>query len=113
MIDMGIVFEVERQASAIVQGHGHSGGVYRVHPSERSVLDPKRALVAQEHDPVAVREHSGSALGVDLHILAQLAGLAHPFPRGLVEQLHLGACMRERSEEHTSELQSLMRISYA
>src|SRR3546814_9937993 len=33
------------------------------------------------------------------------AGLGHLRPKG--------ECLRERSEEHTSELQSLMRISYA
>src|SRR3546814_18292174 len=35
----------------------------------------------------------------------------HALPRG-IEQMNLGR-YRERSEEHTSELQSLIRISYA
>src|SRR3546814_9530967 len=33
--------------------------------------------------------------------------------RGLVHAAVVGAAMADRSEEHTSELQSLMRISYA
>src|SRR3546814_1755880 len=36
----------------------------------------------------------------------------HPAPRGLQERGYAPAC-GYRSEEHTSELQSLMRISYA
>src|SRR3546814_3696179 len=58
MIDMGIVLEVERHLSAIIEPHRHAVG--------RHVLDlPQRAV------------------------------------------------LHARSEEHTSELQSLMRISYA
>src|SRR3546814_4732602 len=36
-----------------------------------------------------------------------------PTPKGLIYQLGDGAMILIRSEEHTSELQSLMRISYA
>src|SRR3546814_2007358 len=71
------------------------------------------------------------------HLGGEPPGAAHAFERGLVEQLdgagaaHRGiggdghiighgrrysgnrGALRGRSEEHTSELQSLMRISYA
>src|SRR3546814_2658826 len=41
--------------------------------------------------------------------------LGHPFPQDVNDQLWgaVGAVFGSRSEEHTSELQSLMRISYA
>src|SRR3546814_8643781 len=39
--------------------------------------------------------------------------LEAPTARGVVERLLSGALDTHRSEEHTSELQSLMRISYA
>src|SRR3546814_2947472 len=62
------------------------------------------------------RSHSRDALCV---IQLQLY-LGHPGPRWLnpfhwrsMELCWLPARMQERSEEHTSELQSLMRISYA
>src|SRR3546814_7144152 len=44
-----------------------------------------------------------------------LAGALHPFIRirGFVIEEHLAVTDRQRSEEHTSELQSLMSISYA
>src|SRR3546814_7503775 len=35
------------------------------------------------------------------------------FERGVVLKVHHAPPLRDRSEEHTSELQSLMRISYA
>src|SRR3546814_4763070 len=46
-----------------------------------------------------------AALGVDRHI----AIVRHRHPRAA----RRGSPLRARSEEHTSELQSLMRISYA
>src|SRR3546814_6786020 len=52
---------------------------------------------------------SGWVFGISV-----IAGL-HTVRAGLVEALFwsLSANMKNRSEEHTSELQSLMRISYA
>src|SRR3546814_8212290 len=41
--------------------------------------------------------------------LVQVTGIAD----GEIEQIHIPSASGERSEEHTSELQSLMRISYA
>src|SRR3546814_2978545 len=46
--------------------------------------------------------------GLPLTLILATFGIAFAFPFGLL--LALG---RRRSEEHTSELQSLMRISYA
>src|SRR3546814_8693303 len=64
-----------------------------------------RELVVGEHgrraDEHAVTEARGL---VHERIVLQLAGIAH---------LHARAHVGPRSEEHTSELQSLMRISYA
>src|SRR3546814_3298971 len=50
-----------------------------------------------------------------LHRLDHLADLAHRVVQGLAaaEREAEAAVARQRSEEHTSELQSLMRISYA
>src|SRR3546814_7731055 len=41
------------------------------------------------------------------------AGADHPFLANVPESRYLKAVFCRRSEEHTSELQSLMRISYA
>src|SRR3546814_3131856 len=54
------------------------------------------ATAAADRAAAAVEEHDAHA--------------RRPCQRG---QLHLGELQRPRSEEHTSELQSLMRISYA
>src|SRR3546814_1296071 len=53
--------------------------------------------------PHAVDQRAEPRLG-DAHDVADLVGKAAP---------RLVAVLRRRSEEHTSELQSLMRISYA
>src|SRR3546814_10500963 len=37
----------------------------------------------------------------------------NPFPKSIYENIAYGPRIHGRSEEHTSELQSLMRISYA
>src|SRR3546814_9158399 len=62
----------------------------------RSLLERHDEAVAKE---LLVDDRSPLALEVTL-------GDDHPVA-------HLEACHRARSEEHTSELQSLMRISYA
>src|SRR3546814_8889932 len=41
------------------------------------------------------------------------AGLAHGLDDGIQGHMVLAVALQGRSEEHTSELQSLMRISYA
>src|SRR3546814_1494465 len=96
-----------------------SGGSYRVSGRETAALDAD-ALAALR------REHFGfifqhyrllaelTALG-NVEIPAIYAGLAPRERRARAAALltRLGMAERLRSEEHTSELQSLMRISYA
>src|SRR3546814_6191999 len=61
---------------------------------------------------VAVAEHGevGTGLG---DRLVDLVGDHHRRDRQVARRQRLGAGQDVRSEEHTSELQSLMRISYA
>src|SRR3546814_8940125 len=68
-----------------------------VHHLEQQALG---AVVVAGH-----RSGGGDAVGeLDQHLLDQLGG----------DGAEIGHCLRQlRSEEHTSELQSLMRISYA
>src|SRR3546814_3250234 len=55
--------------------------------------------------------HSGDEIAL---ALADAAGIARPLPAGFgLESGDEVFDLHERSEEHTSELQSLMRISYA
>src|SRR3546814_1122162 len=51
----------------------------------------------------------GDQLALHLHLLAERVGDVDVE----ADQLAVGSYLAERSEEHTSELQSLMRISYA
>src|SRR3546814_3673355 len=53
--------------------------------------------------------HGAEACHPDMH----LRGIAFDGPRCIAEERDLLRELVERSEEHTSELQSLMRISYA
>src|SRR3546814_9305367 len=65
-------------------------------------------LDGRGHDP---RRHNGNY--VDGCRLARLAGVDHDVDQVLVDDDGCDRLAPERSEEHTSELQSLMRISYA
>src|SRR3546814_2036518 len=69
--------------------------------SRRSLLDQ----VAGEQDAVVGQPHDGVALGMAAPDLAD--------PQPAPAEPHLQHPVHHRSEEHTSELQSLMRISYA
>src|SRR3546814_4126948 len=74
-------------------------GRHGTHRDPQDVGRPRAAIheISDEHQRSAVRRgHTGAGL------------LAHPFPGNAVAQF-----TKERSEEHTSELQSLMRITYA
>src|SRR3546814_6658231 len=71
--------------------------------------------VAGAHDDAAARRHDAAAGGIDGFVAEQRdrtaaaghdAAPVHDVPARFREHEH-------RSEEHTSELQSLMRISYA
>src|SRR3546814_8778972 len=50
---------------------------------------------------------------IDASVLGRLAGLDAGYGVSAMLLLVVGLCRVFRSEEHTSELQSLMRISYA
>src|SRR3546814_17679758 len=63
------------------------------HPSHTG-----RADWYHQHDGAALHQHDGAAV---------------PQHEGAAVPQHDGRALRQRSAEHTSELQSLMRISYA
>src|SRR3546814_2615372 len=75
----------------------------RMRISSRRVLRP------------AARSHVRAAVVCCVRVQDRLRALLHDvplaFPRS--EDMKLSRSIRHRSEEHTSELQSLMRISYA
>src|SRR3546814_4760136 len=101
-----------------VQGGCADGGVDR-----RDDAVEAEALGQQRigHDGLQDRCRIGQACGLDDQALESRHLALHP---PLVEVAHAGdevaadgaaeaAAVQQRSEEHTSELQSLMRISYA
>src|SRR3546814_6341617 len=80
------------------------------------ILEGRRVLLGQLAVHRRVRQHHRVLLGGASLVVEQLA--VHEIPVGA--EPRVGAVLRqlliagiERSEEHTSELQSLMRISYA
>src|SRR3546814_4543141 len=68
------------------------------------ILHPGRRLEAQA---VVRLQHQGGRKGLAREALVEVAD------EDLVDLVGADAGVLERSEEHTSELQSLMRISYA
>src|SRR3546814_4393204 len=74
-----------------------------------------------DHRPTEHRDQHGELFGHQCHIVGDRADrAAHPLLGiGIVARRHVAdglvaiGVARVRSEEHTSELQSLMRISYA
>src|SRR3546814_3753503 len=69
-------------------------------------LSPRLQLVGDQHP--------GDAAGLIVQVLdIQFAAADHHLVAGQQRQRELPALQVLRSEEHTSELQSLMRISYA
>src|SRR3546814_5025979 len=81
----------ERQGGGAKRGH--------VYPSFGCVVDPRRAVAESTR-----RRRPAKALGRSAHPGVPVV------PR---RPCHSGGNNEARSEEHTSELQSLMRISYA
>src|SRR3546814_8369993 len=84
------------------------------------VLAPALFGDLDERAPVVERleahRHLGAIIAVLLLAALDIVGLAFarlPFEDDLLVLDHLDHPDRKRSEEHTSELQSLMRISYA
>src|SRR3546814_1010738 len=76
-----------------------------------------RNLSSTPHASVWAVRHDGGWLGVPARALAprvrSAAGQTHLRNDGARRQCGLEFRQTKRSEEHTSELQSLMRISYA
>src|SRR3546814_4977789 len=70
---------------------------------------------AGREDAADIHHHQLGAEAPPHHriLLGGMAGVARKIDRQAVAELHHIAARGARSEEHTSELQSLMRISYA
>src|SRR3546814_3841540 len=102
----------------IIDAHSHLGvfpapGV-QGHADGNENIDPYTAHVWAEHsiwpqDPVFTKARAGGVTS-----LLILPGSANLFGgRGVSVKNVPAVTVQQRSEEHTSELQSLMRISYA
>src|SRR3546814_1808469 len=76
--------------------------------ARRAAVDIVDHLVDDEARRIIM---SGQRRG--LAVLEPVGLVVHPLDRALFEIVGAGIGKAERSEEHTSELQSLMRISYA
>src|SRR3546814_9761656 len=76
--------------SAIVKANGHAVGRHALDFPQRAVLHAHAALVLEEHDAVAAGEVARAPLRRYTHVLPQLAGVAQPIARGLVQIAHLG-----------------------
>src|SRR3546814_4525589 len=90
-------------------------------PLDRETLlsiltEPKNSLIKQYSK---LFDYEGIALKVDREVLEFIVDKAIEFKlgarglRSICEAILMDAMFEMRSEEHTSELQSLMRISYA
>src|SRR3546814_4815315 len=78
---------------------------------------PLRAVGLGQLDPVTVQVIYGADMDTvradHVHMFPDAAGIDHRDPPHLRSWIKRAAPRLNRSEEHTSELQSLMRISYA
>src|SRR3546814_8210327 len=72
-----------------------------------------RACYEAALDYSTSREQFGRPIGGFQLIQRKLVEMLVSVNRGTLLAIHLGRLKDQRSEEHTSELQSLMRISYA
>src|SRR3546814_7273892 len=84
------------------------------------LIDPEiciRCNTCEETCPIDAISHDGNNYVVDPGICNHCMACVPPCPTGAIDNwvkvLSDQAHSLERSEEHTSELQSLMRISYA
>src|SRR3546814_8669309 len=89
----------EHRTDQLVGVRAEDRGERRVGIDDRTLAIQQRLADGREPHRVAEAQ------------LAALVGLGQE--RGLALGQRLGPRQRQRSEEHTSELQSLMRISYA
>src|SRR3546814_3647628 len=70
-------------------------------------------VVASNNPGFAVGDYANGALGVQDYFLGEPRGFYKVDPKLAPLPRYLSALGMTRSEEHTSEIQSLMRISYA
>src|SRR3546814_4428298 len=89
---------------------GHAVGLSEVPPAD----PPRLFLLGTAGGPIPRQERSQPAnalvIGGQVYLIDAGDGLLRQMA---AKRLNLGAVRALRSEEHTSELQSLMRISYA
>src|SRR3546814_6299859 len=117
--DLGIAEDGGPLAEREVRGDDDAGALIKLADEVEQQL-PSRACERQisklvEHDQVEPRQlrRQGPALadpGLLFKACHQIDGVE---VAGASASSHDIGCDRDRSEEHTSELQSLMRISYA
>src|SRR3546814_5784588 len=89
---------------------GHVGGLAEApHAAAAGGLDRRRAVGVLGDDVAALVDEGLGGVG----LLARVVPGVHPHHLDLGVGAHLAGGQDERSEEHTSELQSLMRSSYA
>src|SRR3546814_19779218 len=99
------LFRSHRNRDGIIDQHAHGS----VEQRDRKLLPLARTLAFEQR-----REHRRRQIDATAKV-----GERYARPDGLVrsqragEAHHARPCLHRRSEEHTSELQSLMRISYA
>src|SRR3546814_5053282 len=82
----------------------------------RSVLSRERTALARRPLGMIFMRGGGKYLPTGTHVPAKAGTQHYPHPRRIrkCREWPIAAInLRHRSEEHTSELQSLMRISYA
>src|SRR3546814_6191765 len=89
-------------------------GAHRLHVAVELQVQ-HRANVERANRSVGVPGAVGAVLAEDLGEAAGVLGEVRKLHRAVLDEGHRFALRlhRHRSEEHTSELQSLMRISYA
>src|SRR3546814_9197485 len=97
-----LIFQHRLQATHILRAEVRTQATNQVH----RLIEEQRARHGAGHAAIAMSataDHDASALAIER--LVQIAGIFERIVRTFQRQ--------QRSEEHTSELQSLMRISYA
>src|SRR3546814_370160 len=90
MIEVAIIFQIERDAAPVIGADGHAPLVDLLDGAKRAVLDLKAALVAQEHDAIAEGKIPVAAFDLETNVRAKIAAGAHRIARRLVEFAHLG-----------------------
>ena len=95
VVDPVVILEVEANGSAVVGLNGHGLRADLFDGPERAVPYAEASFVLQEHDAIPAGEVAVAALDRHTHLIAEIAGGAHPHPRSLVEHAHLVIGMGE------------------